>query len=133
MTIILRHSILDFTDEGCITYFQDGTSIGAAPHDTHHYHVVSHRLGYGDDVLAYCREHELAHLFTEERLHDRPSRVLWELAHGRLLNGADACVEEIAAQVFQRWVRAHERPIVAGLPWDALKIDFLALLTPAAR
>lgn len=132
MKIILRHSLIEWTDDGCITYFQDGSSIGAQPHPgNHHYRIITARTGLGDDVMAYCRTHELAHLFLEERLHDRPSQVLWALAHGKMLCGADAAYEEIAAQAFQAWVYANRRPIVSGIPWDPLKADFLALLTPA--
>lgn len=127
--IALRYASIKFTNWGCTTKFEDGAAIDAFPHDTHHYHVIAHRLGYGDDILAYCHEHEFAHLFLEERLHNRPSKVLWSLAHGDLPSGTDALYEELAAQTLQRWLRSNERPIVSGVPWDALKRDALALLT----
>jgi hypothetical protein len=119
--IRLKYAKVLFTDWGCKTVFLDGTEADAIPHDTHHYHVVSHRLGYGDDVLAYCQEHELAHSFIEEKLHNRPSRVLWGVAHGSMLSGPAATYEELVAQQFQRWVRASERPISSGVDWDGLR------------
>jgi hypothetical protein len=127
--IRLRYAVLGWTPQGCTTFFEDGTEVSAWPHpDMPHYHVIAHRLGYGDDLLAYCREHEAAHLFVEERLHNRPSRVLWALAHGQRISGCDAGYEEMAAQQFQRWLRANERPIVSGVDWDGLKRDALGLL-----
>jgi hypothetical protein len=129
MTIRLRHCEVEWTPEGCLTCFADGSRIGAYPHDTPHYHVIAHRTGYGDDLLAYCREHELAHALTQELLHDRPSPILWALAHGEMPSGRAAAEEEAFAQMFQRWVRANERPIIGGLPRDAWKTRFLELVT----
>jgi hypothetical protein len=130
--IHLRHCSIEHTPEGCITRFADGSEIASQPHDTHHYAVISHRTGCGDDLLAYCRDHELAHALVEERLHDRPSQILWALAHGHMLTGKEAAYEEIAAQTLQRWVRPNERPIIGGVNWDRLKADFLALSGSAA-
>lgn len=110
------------------TLFRDGTGCAASSHQTAHYHVIAHRLGYGDDVDAYCFEHEFAHAFVEQEMHDRPSRVLWGLAHGKMLRGTDAAYEEIAAQTLQRWLRTNERPILSGVDWDGFKAKALALL-----
>jgi hypothetical protein len=123
-----RYAAVELTAQGCVTHFLDGTSYGAHPHDTHHYAVIAHRCGYGDDLLAYCREHEICHLLVEEWLHDRPSRILWGLAHGEPLAPHEAAYEEIAAQALQRWVRAAERPIIGGVDWDALKHRALVTL-----
>lgn len=114
---------------GCTVAFADGAATPAQhwPDDPH-YRVIAHRAGYQDDTLAYCREHEVAHLVVEEVLHDRPSRVLWGLAHGCPLTPFDAAYEEIAAQALQRFARAAERPIVGGVDWDALKARFLEVL-----
>jgi hypothetical protein len=85
-------------------------------------------LGYGDDILRYCQEHEFAHSFVAERLLDRPSMVLSALARGAVVSGRVATFEELTAQAFQRWIKAHERPIISGVKWDALKTDALTLL-----
>lgn len=125
----LRFCTFTRTDYGCWTAFRDGAGFGAYPHpEDHHYRVVAHRLGYGDDVLAYCVEHEFAHSFVAERLMGRTSQVVWALAHGEMLSGPEAAYEEIVAQTFQRWLRANEQPIVAGVPWHALKAEALSLL-----
>lgn len=119
--IELRLSTIEFTDWGAVTYFHDGTSYGAHPHETPHYFVAAHRCGYEDDVLRYCQEHEVCHLVVEEWLHDRPSRILWGLAHGKPVSAFDAVYEEFAAQALQRFIRANERPMIGGVDWDALR------------
>lgn len=129
--IQLRFCTLEFTDWGAQTTFDDTSSVDAVPHDTHHYAIISHRLGYGDDVLAYCQEHEFAHAFVAERLLDDRSIVLWGLAHGKPVPRGEGLFEEMAAQTFQRWLRANERPIISGADWDELKHDALELLSAA--
>jgi hypothetical protein len=121
--IRLKYATLLFTDWGCQTVFLDGATVDSIPHYTPHYYVIAHRLGYGDNVLAYCQEHEFCHSFLEERLHNRPSQVLWGLAHGSMLSGPAATYEELAAQQLQRWLRANERPISSGVNWDKLKAE----------
>jgi hypothetical protein len=121
-TITLRYCVIEPTERGCITYFEDGTSAPAHAHpEMHHSHVISHRLGYGDDVERYTLEHEACHSIVAEWFFDRPSDVLWAIAHGKMLSGHESVYEEMAAQVLQRWLRANERPIVSGVRWDDLK------------
>lgn len=110
------------------TVFPDGSEYGAHPHATPHYHVIAHRCGYGDDLWRYCLEHEFAHSFVCEWLRDRPSLVLSEMAAGRVPDPGQAVLEEMAAQQFQRWLRANERPIVSGVDWDGMKASALDLL-----
>lgn len=126
--IEMRLSTVEITDWGAVTHFHDGSSYGAHPHDTHHYHVAAHRAGYGDDIMAYCREHEVCHLLIEEWLHDRPSRVIWGLAHNKPLSAHEAAYEELGAQTLQKWLRANERPLIGGIPWDSIKREALRLL-----
>jgi len=125
-----RYAFVAFTDYGCETLFTDGATCPAqAHHDDFHYRVVSHRLGYEDDTLTYCRHHELAHLICEEMIHNRPSRVLWGLAHGQPLEPHDAAYEECMAQALQRYVRANEQPIIGGVDWGSMKARFLEVLS----
>lgn len=138
---------MGWTEQGALTVFPsaDGLyrlhgdaaySTEAYPHpDDHHYHVIAHRCGYGDDLLAYCREHELAHALVAQCIGaSRPSTVLWHQA--RMLGPAPvglSIFEEIAAQALQRWVRANERPILAGADWDAIKLTFLGYAEALGR
>ena len=123
--ITTRFARLELAPWGATTRFHDGTCVPAQHHpEDHHYRVISHRTGYGDDTRRYAIEHEVCHLLVEEALHGRPSRVLWGLAHGAPLSPHDAVYEEFAAQALQRFVRAAERPIVGGVDWDALRTLF---------
>lgn len=127
--VILKYASLQWHDEGAVTTFLDGSSYGAHPHPwDHHYTVAAHRMGYEDDLLRYCREHELAHLIVEEWLHDRPSRILWGLAHEQPLSPYEAAYEEAAAQMLQRYVRTNEQPLIGNVNWAAMKEYFLRKL-----
>lgn len=124
--IHLDHCTIEWVDEGARTVFRDGTQTVAYPHpELTHYHVIAHRCGYGDDVMAYCREHELAHAFLIQELKGTASQVLEHQAHDWIMRSGPAVLEEMAVQMFQRWCRANERPIVAGCDWDDLKRRFL--------
>ncbi len=127
--IALAHCTVVYTPEGCTTWFKDGTSVDACPHpEMPHYHIISHRCGYGDDLMSYSREHEVAHEIVAEWFTNSPSDVLWCLAHGQTPNHWHMVAEETAAQQLQRFIRAHERPIIAGVDWDALRAHALSLL-----
>lgn len=121
----LKHCSIEWTDYGARVVFAGGKPVDAAPHDTHHYAVIAHRCGYGDDLMAYCREHELAHIVGCEFLFSAESEVLSALAHARPLSPGVAAAEEMLAMTVQRWVRANERPIIGGIDWDELKAVFL--------
>lgn len=117
-----------YTQEGCFTSYDDGTSYGAHPHDTHHYYVIAHRCGYGDDVLAYAREHEACHHIVGHWIKQGGSDVIGPLAHGVQPDPVKAVMEEAMTMIFQRWLRANERPIIGGVDWDGLKVRALTLL-----
>lgn len=130
----LRHCSIVWTESGAQVAFPDGAHCEAWPHpDQPHYHVIAHRCGYGDDLLAYCREHELAHVLVAQELLRSPSVVLWAQAHGTQPGTGDALREEISAQVVQRWVRANERPIIGSCDWDGIKELFLQCVAQLDR
>lgn len=54
-------STVEFPEYGAVTTLPDGQRIIAAPEDNDAYRATAGRLGYGDDVLRMCREHEAAH------------------------------------------------------------------------
>lgn len=128
MNIALAYCTVEANYEYAWVTFRDGCVVTARPHVTEHYHVISHRLGYEDDILAYCREHEFSHAFLEEKLYHRPSQVLWNLAHGLAIEDRVHVYEELAAQTFQKWLRSSERPITSGVDWIGLKREAIALL-----
>jgi hypothetical protein len=126
--IQIEETRIEFHDWGARTIYPDGCFVDAVPHDIPHYHVISHRLGYADDLLAYCREHECAHELVAQFINGTPSEVLWSLAHGQVESPAVVVKEEILAQTLQRFLRANERPIVSGVKWDALRDYALSIL-----
>lgn len=128
MMLRLLHCSLEWTERGARVCFPGGAGETEAwPHpDDHHYHVISHRLGYGDDLLAYCREHELAHAVIAEEFMNAPSYVLRMLARGATPDPKRAVIEEILVATLLRWVRANERPIIADCDWDKIKSTFLS-------
>jgi hypothetical protein len=126
--ILMQHAGIRWTDDGAESVFAGGRSWATQPHETHHYFVIAHRCGYGDDVLAYAREHDFCHHFVAERLRGQVSQVLAPLAFGREPDPGAALFEEMGVQLFQRWLRANERPILGGVDWDGLKREALALI-----
>lgn len=129
--IELQHCAVEFTSWGCITLFRDPKTIevGAWPHpEMPDYQEVTRRLGYGDDCLRYCQEHEFMHSFLAEWLYGEPSKVLYALARSTLPRKGDSVLEEVTTQVAQRWVRVGERPVVGWCDWDGLKRRALELL-----
>lgn len=130
--IHLTHAIVTYYRDGAYTTYPDGTTWAAQPHETPHYYEIANRCGYAGDILAYCREHEICHHLIGEALYaDGLSPVLWALAHRQPVDDRDAALEEAAVMMFQRWVRADERPIIGGVDWDGLKARALALMGAA--
>lgn len=127
MIIRTTFATVEWTEEGCVSRFQDGTSWGAFPHDAPHYRETTKRLGYGDDTLTYCRHHEIAHHLVAEHF-GHPSRVLWPLAHGCLPRALETAGEEALAMALQRFVRRGEEPFVDRVDWRALRDRFNQLM-----
>src|SRR5215211_8741225 len=106
--IELKYCSVSFTEYGVVTRFLDGKEASAWPHlSDPHYAVISHRCGYRDDLLAYCREHEFVHSFLAEKLRDEVSWIVWACAHDLPFPSTFLC-EEALVQHFQRWLRANE-------------------------
>jgi len=142
MPIQIGNATVEYTPDGCLTRYADGSSFGALPHDTPDYDLIAKRLGYlkgtwrgaaperarAEARMAYCRDHECAHHIASEWIMGRRSQVLWPLAHGYEPDPADAVQEEALTMTFQRWLRAGERPIMGSVDWCGIKARALALL-----
>lgn len=123
--IKLRFVDVEYTAAGAVSYFHDETRYGALPHpELPSYYVVAHRLGYGDDLLKYCRHHELAHHIISEEFGSH-SPVIWALAHGEAPPRMIAAAEEALAMTLQRYAMTNEHPMIEGIDWDALKCRLL--------
>jgi hypothetical protein len=127
--ISLKYGSIRWTDTGSLACLEHYGCTKAIPHpEDHHYHVIAHRCGYGDDLPAYCREHDFTHIFLCDRLLDSPSPVLAAQCLREAIDANEVAFEELAVQAFQRWLRANEEPIVAGIDWQSLKREALELL-----
>lgn len=131
----LRYCSVEWTKEGSRVVFPDGTDTCAYPHpEQPHYHVIAHRCGYTDDLMAYCREHDLAHAVVAEEWRNEPSYVLLASAAGHAPEDRGRVLyEECAAQLLQRWARTNERPIIEGWSWTALRSVFLGYVAQLDR
>lgn len=127
--LALRFSSLEFTPDGAVTHFGDGSSYGALPHDEPHYHYLAYRYGHGGDALAYCRAHELCHHLISEAFGCH-SPVLWALAHGETPAPLIAAAEEALVQTLHRFLMTEEPPLIEGVDWARLKRRFEELTTP---
>lgn len=81
--IRLPHAVTELHPHGAMTHFPvDGTYVEANPWwDDEGYRKQAHDLGYGDDLLRMCQDHEVLHSVAAELLHQAPSEVLWRWAH----------------------------------------------------
>lgn len=123
--IDLRFANLEYTTEGAVTHFPDGSSWGALPHDEPHYHYLAYRYGHGGNTLAYCRFHELCHHLVCEAFGSH-SLTLWALAHGEQPTPMIAAAEEALAHTLHRYAMTGEPPFIEGVDWDVLKHRLLS-------
>lgn len=124
------------------TVYHDGTRVTAVAEDSEQYREKAKRYGYGEDVAALSREHEILHTFLAERLWGIGSPALWAVAHGQQGEVAPIWAqEEEEAQVlaFQAYLNgAPPGPELAPLvaergaeTLESLRADALSLLRPA--
>ncbi len=64
------------------TIFRDGTKVPAYPNGESDQKNSATELGYGQDVSAMCREHEILHTWLCELFGLPHSPTLWAVAHG---------------------------------------------------
>lgn len=118
--IELKFARIDFTSEGAVSYFPDGTSWGATPHDTAHYHHLAFKYGHEGDTLAYCHIHELCHHLVAEEF-GRPSAVLSFLAKGMTPPRLSCASEEALAMALHLYAMTGEPPFIDRVDWPALR------------
>jgi hypothetical protein len=74
--------VIEIPDEHRIeTHYPDGSVASGVPQDTAEYRATARALGYGDDVWAMTREHELLHTAIAELRGEQHSGALWAQAH----------------------------------------------------
>src|SRR3954468_21345368 len=91
----MKYCSIEWTQDGAATTFDGDIRCPSTPHDTHHYHVIAHRCGCGDDVRQYCRDHELAHVILSEWFQQcAPASLLETSVHGNALDWGTNMMEE---------------------------------------
>lgn len=118
--IELQTCALEYTDQGAVTHFRDGTRWGALPHHEPHYHYLAFKYGHGGDVVAYAQTHELCHHLVAESFGSH-SLILWALAHDEKPTPMIAAAEEALTMTLHRYVMLNEPPLIEGVNWDALR------------
>jgi hypothetical protein len=83
-----------------------GDVVHGAPHDTDAYRATARQLGYGDDTLGMCRDHDPLHALLAGWLGLKVSYGMLDAA-GRLDPGdaEKAAAEEAAVLAVQRFMR----------------------------
>jgi hypothetical protein len=83
-----------------------GEVVLGAPHDTDAYRATARQLGYGDDTLAMCRDHDPLHALLAGWLGLEVSYGMLDGA-GRLdpADAEKAAAEEAAVLAVQRFMR----------------------------
>ena len=104
--LVFRHCQVELHGEKVITRFHDGTEAHAVPQDTPEYHAHAIEKTGKDDILLYCWQHDLMHVMHAE-MRDRPSVVLWAVAHGLPTDTPECEQEEREAQDLQRAYLLH--------------------------
>jgi hypothetical protein len=92
-------------DDGTRITFEDGLVVEGAPEDTDAYRATAQRLGYGDDTLRMCKEHEATHIALNHLLGLESPTML------AVRRGVDDlhdlnCLEEAAVLAIQQYAVA---------------------------
>ena len=99
-TITFQHCWVNWSPGWAETVYHDGTRVEAQPEETEAYRALAAELGYGADLAALSREHEVVHTFLAEALGFGSSPTLWAVAHGQ------------AGEVAPVWEQEEEEAVV---------------------
>jgi hypothetical protein len=91
---------------GCLAALPGGVGLPSAPHDTDAYRATAQALGYGNDTLWLCHEHDAVHAALADLMALPVSPVLSTAAGHESGTPEQRDLEEQAALAFQRWARA---------------------------
>jgi hypothetical protein len=121
------------------TIFPDGSRVPAYPNGSPEQRETARRAGYGDDVAAMCREHEILHTWLAEKFNFPHSPTLWAVAHAQ----AEGCAavwaqyeEEALVMAFQEYLNggAATPPLKSlsdwGMSLEQLRADAIEMLRP---
>jgi hypothetical protein len=97
-----KHCWVNVSEDGFTeTVFHDGTRVTAMPETGAEYVAKAAQYGYGSDLAALSREHEILHTFLAEARGYGSSPTLWAVAHQQQ--------EGVCAQI---WEQEEEETVV---------------------
>src|SRR4051812_10145900 len=101
-------TVAETTEHGTKIVLPTGQVVHGVPQDTDDYRATAERLGYGDDLLAMCRDHDVLHCRLCAWL-KIPTSYCMRDAAGILPEAerALADAEEEAVMAVQRFMRMH--------------------------
>ena len=109
-TFTFQHCWVNASDDWTETAYHDGTRVPAMPEHDDRYRSLAAEMGYGADVAALSREHEILHTWLAEALGYGSSPTLWAVAHGQ--QGAVAQIWEQEEE--EEWVLAFQTYLNGG-------------------
>lgn len=90
---------------GCITKLINAKIVEACPHDTDAYRATARQLGYKDNTLRMCQDHEVTHTALSVMLGLNESITLRRVADGMPSDNLTD-LEEAAVLAIQRFANA---------------------------
>ena len=109
-TFTFQHCWVNASENWTETAYHDGTRVAAVPEFDDRYRSLAAEMGYGGDVAALSREHEILHTWLAEALGYGSSPTLWAVAHGQ--QGQVAQVWEQEEE--EEWVLAFQTYLNGG-------------------
>lgn len=98
-------TVVEVLATGSRIILPDGTIVFGEPHYSESYQETARRLGYGEDVLRLCQEHDPAHAWLADAIGLKESPAL-RAAIGGAVDPAIASADEEATMSLQRFCRA---------------------------
>ena len=105
MRHILRNgTVISRVPQGAIVRLPGGETIRSRPQDTPEYRLTAHELGYGDDTLGMCRDHDATHAWLADAI-GLPDSPALRVSAGLDRDGPLARADEAATLSLQRFCR----------------------------
>jgi hypothetical protein len=102
---------LDRENDYLVTLYPDGTKVEALPGKKLDYYETAEKTGYGVDIAALSREHELFHTLVSQAEGHPVSPTLWAVAHNFAPGTAprnEQFKEEVRVLNFQSFTNGNE-------------------------
>lgn len=114
--IYIGPTVVEVRERHVLSILADGARIEAEPHETAEYAATAESLGYGSDVEAMNRDHELMHHILAHALGLPESPVMRAVADDTWQHDPDGKLklEEDAVMAVQRLARAYDVDLAHG-------------------